>query len=162
MVIVLASAFAWTQKFSPSPKEISRSDVSERECKSIEVAMEVVVFFLRHVHDRPGATAPTRQTPTKPQTPSQRSQAANGSKTSESKMKSDNWNWQQSWVDTPHLVAAGAESNYTPTRVLHINDLVDFWLRGLEHLQDRESLRFLDFFPSRGLLHKKEKRHWEM
>lgn len=62
------------KKFSPSPKEIGRSDVSERECKSIEVAMEVAFSFfflffyiIRHVHDHPGATTPTRQTPTKPQ-----------------------------------------------------------------------------------------------
>lgn len=67
MVIVLASAFARTQKFSPSPKEIGRSDVSERECKSIEVAMEVFFFFvLHHVHDHPGPTAPIHQTPTIP------------------------------------------------------------------------------------------------
>lgn len=61
-------------------------------------------------------------------------------------------------MDTPHLVAAGAESNYTPTRNPAYQPS-GFLLRGLEHLQDGESLHFWGFvFAFEG---KKEKKDTE-
>lgn len=64
-------------------------------------------------------------------------------------------------MDTPHLVAAGAESNYTPTRVLHIN-LADFLHERIRACAGWGKSPFFGIFfflpPSRGLLCKKERK----
>lgn len=81
---------------SPSLKGIGRSDVSERECESVEVAMEeffYIFFYLpcarpfwRNHPDSPNPSHPLL----KPLTPSQWPRASNRSRTSRSTMKSDN------------------------------------------------------------------------